>query len=235
MMRKIRLSLVLLTATVFFTACYTGAKNREEQTVKIIETGDFNKLRLEGSFRVVLEQSDKAGLRIKTYDETLENITVSEDGHPGELKISRERFDMNRVTLYVSFTRLEEIRSIGGLRLETKGYLDLADFRVHAEGGAVLKMELKADQLTITGEGGVCLNLKGVAKTMEVRISGAGFVNTGELRAEYVNMKVEGMTLASVHATDSLTASIEGMGKIKYKDDPKVDKNIEGLGKIIKD
>ena len=235
MMRKIRLSLVLLTVTVFFTACYTGAKNREEQTVKIFETGDFYKLRLEGSFRVILEQSDKTGLRIKTYDETLENITVSEDSHSGELKISRDGFDMNRVTLYVSFTRLEEIRSIGGLRLETIGYLDLADFRVHTEGGAVLKMEVKADQLAVTGEGAVCLKLKGVVKTMEVHISGAGFVNTDELHAEYVNVKVEGMTLASVHATDSLKASIEGMGKIKYKDDPKVDKNIEGIGKITKD
>lgn len=207
----------------------------DDDIVKKYDISNFNKIYLEGGYKVVLEQSDKPGLRIKADEDAFEYVDVQCDAQALKLKITKKHIDLERLVLYIDFVDLEELHIEGGMKLETKGYLDLKDFSLIVEGGAQVSMGVKVDHLQVVGEGGVSFNLKGVAQQFDARISGAGRVGASELKAKSVSFQIEGVGWGSVYATDYLHARINGVGKINYKGSPKVDKQIGGLGYITND
>jgi hypothetical protein len=56
-----------------------------------------------------------------------------------------------------------------------------------------------------------------------------------DLKTRKVDIKIEGVGAASVIATGNLSASISGIGKIRYKGEPEVFKKIEGIGLVSRD
>ena len=198
------------------------------------EVSDFNRIYIEGSFKVILEESDTPGLRIEADEETFENIDVESNRSSSQLKIVKTHFDLEGVTLYISFVDLDEIHIEGGVKLETKGYLDLDNFSIYVEGGAIIEMEVIADEILLSGEGGVYFDLTGISKSLNAKISGAGHLDAERLESQNVTFRIEGVGSGTVFATKTLDARIEGVGKIRYKGNPEVKKNVEGIG-IISD
>ena len=68
-----------------------------------------------------------------------------------------------------------------------------------------------------------------------MKISGAGHVDADDLKAQNVDFKVEGFGTGTVYAVNKLNASIEGVGKVRYKGNPKVTQYIDGLGSVKRD
>ncbi|MGQ8338567.1 head GIN domain-containing protein [Sunxiuqinia sp. A32] len=207
----------------------------DDDEVRTYEVADFNRIHLEGGYRIILEQSDTPTLKIRTDEEAFRYIDVDSDNETLELSITKDHFDFERIELYITFKDLKELYIEGGANLETRGYLDLTQLDIHVEGGAKIEMELKVDELNVLGEGGVMFEFEGVAHRLDARISGAGHLDAENLRAEYVAFEIEGVGAGSVYATEKLRATIEGVGKIKYKGNPDVDKTIEGVGFVSKD
>ena len=206
----------------------------DDDIEKTYEVSDFNRIYIEGGFKVILEESDTPGLRIKADEETFEHIDVESTRFSSQLKIVKKHLDLEGVTLYISFSELEEIHIEGGVKLETKGYLELDDFSIYVEGGAIIEMEIKADEIQLNGEGGVYFDFKGVVNSLNAKISGAGHLDAEKLESQNVIFRIEGIGSGTVFATKTLDASIEGVGKIRYKGNPEVKKNVEGIG-IISD
>ena len=123
----------------------------------------------------------------------------------------------------------------GGISLETKGYIDLKDFYLHVEGGANIEMNMKANKLKVIGQGGVKLEFNGVADLLDATLSGAGYIDAIDLKTKETDVRIEGVGAGSVYATDILNATISGVGKIRYKGEPKVNKKIEGIGLVSND
>lgn len=184
---------------------------------------------------MILEQSEHVGLRIKTDEDVFEYIDVDSDSETLSLTITKKHFNFDQLVLYINFVDLEELVIKGGVKLETKGYIDLTDFHLQVEGGAKIEMELKVDDLKVVGEGGVSFEFRGVAENFDVRISGAGHLDADQLKSETVSVAIEGVGGASVYATKYLKARIEGVGKIRYRGDPEVDKIINGIGFVSRD
>jgi cytoskeletal protein CcmA (bactofilin family) len=149
--------------------------------------------------------------------------------------MDRNFFHYDRVTLYFTFENLERLEIEGGANLSTRGYIDVKDFSMDVEGGAKIELDIKADNLEIVGEGGFLFELNGVAENFNVKISGAGHVDADDLKAQNVDFKVEGFGTGTVYAVNKLNASIEGVGKIRYKGNPKVTQYIDGLGSVKRD
>lgn len=197
---------------------------------------DFSALYLEGSYKVFLSQSNDYALTVKTPEEsTLDKLSVENRGDELRMVIDRDLINYERIHLYISFNSLNKIKVKGGLNLRTDGYLDLKDIFVHVAGGAKIDLDLKADDVEIIGEGGVLVNLNGVADNLDVRLSGAGHVDAEELRVDHAHFEIEGVGTGAVHAVETLYAKIEGVGKIRYIGNPKVTRDIEGLGSVKRD
>lgn len=195
----------------------------------------FTKIHLEGTFKVILEQGNAPGLRIKTDEDNFKYIDVKSDSQSLSLKITKKHFDFDELILYISFKDLEELYVEGGISLETKGYVDLKDFYLHVEGGACIEMNMKASKVKVIGQGGVKIEFDGIANELEATLSGAGYLDAIDLKTKKTDIKIEGVGAGSVYATDDLNATISGVGKIRYKGEPKVYKKIEGIGLISND
>jgi hypothetical protein len=195
----------------------------------------FTKIYLEGSFKVILEQGNQAGLKIKTDEDNFKYIDVQSDAQTLSLKIVKKHFDFDELVLYVTFKDLEELVIEGGIRLETKGYVDLKDFYLHVEGGASVEMNIKASKIKVIGEGGVKFEFDGIADKLDASISGAGYLDAIDLKTKSCDISIQGVGAGSVYATESLNATISGVGKIRYKGDPHVYKKIEGVGIVSPD
>ncbi|MDX8340211.1 head GIN domain-containing protein [Draconibacterium sp. IB214405] len=212
------------------------AQDDDDWDVKKYDIDDFSSIYLEGGYKVLLSQGDHCALTIKTTDEdVLDHLEVENWGDELRLVMDRDFLSYERIRLYITFKNLDEITAQGGLKLDTDGYLDLNDLFIHVEGGAKIEMNLKAEDIEIVGEGGVLVELDGVADRLDVKLSGAGHVDAGDIKVNDASFKIEGVGTGSVHAIETLYAKIEGVGKVRYTGNPKVTRDIEGLGSVKRD
>ena len=228
-------ALGLLVSKLFAASGTPVQESRNDTDTRTYKVQPFTKIYLEGGYKVILEQGTQPGLRIKTDEDNFEYIDVQSDAESLSLKIKKKHFDFDELVLYITFKDLEKLEIEGGIRLETKGYVDLKDFYMHVSGGAVIEMNLKANKLKVIGEGGVKFEFDGIADELDATISGAGYLDAIDLKTKRTDCKIEGACAASVYATEVLNATISGVGKIRYKGDPQVFKKIEGIGLVSRD
>jgi hypothetical protein len=228
-------ALGLMVARLFASPVEPVQQNWDDSNIRTYQIQPFSKIHLEGTFKVVLEQGSLPGLRIKTEESNFKYIDVTSDSQSLSLKITKKHFDFDELILYITFKELEELYVEGGISLETKGYVELKDFYLHAEGGANIQMNLKANKVKIVGQGGMKLEFDGVADELEASLSGAAYMDAIDLKTKKTEIRIEGVGTGSVYATDELNATISGVGKIRYKGDPKVFKKVEGIGLVSND
>lgn len=227
---------ILFTLVLMMGALISQAQNDSDWASKTYDISDFKQLYIEGGYKVFLSQGNECGLKVKaTGDDVFEVLQVKQYGDELRLDVKREKFDFDRINLYITFKDLEKVEIQGGVSLKTNGYIDLDDFYIHVEGGAKIEMNLKANDIEIYGEGGVLFDLSGVAESLNVKVTGAGHVDAEDLKTKDVTFAIEGVGTGSVYATQSLDAKIQGVGKVKYKGDPKVTQYIDGLGSVKRD
>ncbi len=220
-----------LFAEPIMPVCMAG----DDSNVRTYNIQPFTKIYLEGAFKVVLEQGTQAGLKIKTNEDNFKYIDVQSSVETLSLKITKKHFNFDELVLYVTFKDLEKLEIQGGVNLETKGYVDLKDFSLRVEGGATVEMNIKANRVDVVGEGGVKFELDGISDELIARISGAGYLDAIDLKTRKSDIRIEGVGAGSVYSTELLNATISGVGKIRYKGEPKVFKKIEGVGVVSPD
>lgn len=197
------------------------------------DISDFSELFLEGAFGVELIQGNKSTLEVRAADErAFDYLNVTNRRDLLHLHVDRKPFDFSKVTLLVTFEDLERLRILGGIRLETRGFLDLDNLEMLLEGGAKVNLQLKARHVGIDNRGGVLCEISGVAESLNVRLAGAGHVDAAELKAGDVTFRIEGVGTGVVYAEKTLNATIKGAGKIRYHGNPDVTEKIEGLGAV---
>lgn len=219
---------ILLTSTGF-------AQNDKDWHTKTYDVDNFSELFIEGGYRIHLIQGDHPKVVVKASDsDVFDYLQVKEWGDELRIDVEPEEVELDRIALYITFNSLEKLNVQGGIKLYTKGYIDIGDLDMYVAGGAKIEMEMKADDIKIVGEGGVLFELEGIAQSLDVKLSGAGHVNAKDLKVKDASFKIEGVGTGSIHAVETLYAKIEGVGKVNYKGNPEVTKNIEGLGSVTK-
>jgi hypothetical protein len=218
---------------VLFFSVSVFAQEENDWASKNYAVGDFSEVVLDGAFTVYLIQGNACSVVVKaTNNDVFENIKINRSGSEVVIRMDASLFELRRVSLYITSKTFEKLRIEGGVNLKTNGFLDLRNLAVHIEGGANVDLNMKAQNVEVYGEGGFLFELKGVADKLDVTIKGAGHVSASELKTSDVSFTVAGFGTGSVYATNTLNAKIEGVGKLRYKGDPKVNQYIDGLGSV---
>jgi len=225
------LLLMILFGSSLLTVSH--AQVPDDKNMRNYQVSNFERIHLEGNYRVYLYRSEKPFLKVEApSDDMYDAIKVDSDGEALKLSVTKTRFYLNRIELHIGFSTLREIEVYGDIKLTTDGYLDVKELYLLVEGAANVDMSLKSQNTRVKCEGGVILELRGVTDNLEVKVSGAGHVNARELISKEVTFRVEGVGFGSVHATDLLDVRIEGVGKVTYIGNPEIKRIIEGLGKV---
>jgi hypothetical protein len=195
----------------------------------------FERLYIEGAYRVFLYQSAVPYLRVKAASEShAENLGVSFDSHKLRLSVSGKHLSLYRMELHIGFDHLREVHINGSVKITTDGFVEVGDLNIIAEGAVNGDLRLKANSVGLTSSGGSVFFLAGVTDMLSARVTGAGHVNTRELTAREVVFRVEGLGFGSVHASEKLDVRIDGVGKVTYTGSPDVLKVVEGLGSVAR-
>lgn len=224
---------ILAMITLVMLSPLTGNGQEENWVSKTYQTGNFSALFLEGSFGVQLIQGRTPSVEVRTSDpKAFEYLEVTNEQGLLHLHVDRKPFDFSRITLLVTLSELERLHIFGGIQLETRGYLKFDELDMLLEGGAKVNLQLKARRVNLDNRGGVLCELSGVTESLDMRLAGAGHIQAGELKAEDVSFRIEGVGTGVVYATKTLHAQISGAGKIRYLGNPRVTENIDGLGSV---
>lgn len=186
----------------------SGARKTERR-----EVPGFDRLLVEGAYRVEVAAGSAPSVEIEADDNLLPLIRADVEG--GRLRVSSERGLQTKSlpVLRISVPDLREIELPGA-----------SDFTLRG---------LKGESLTVNVPGASRFRAEGEAGRLEVNLSGAGLIDAEGLRARDVKAVCSGAGSISVYASDSLDASVNGIGVINYAGDPpSVKQNVNGLGKI---
>jgi len=212
-----------------------SAQADEDWNTKTYEVDDFSELYIEGGYRIHLIQGDETKVLVKATDnDVFDYLQVKQWGDELRIDVEPDNLEFDRIALYITFKSLNKLHIEGGVKLYTDGYLDLKDLNMYVGGGAKIEMDMKADAVKIVSEGGVMFALDGIAKSLDVKLSGAGHVNAEDFKVKDAEFEIEGVGTGSVYATETLYAKIEGVGKVSYKGNPKVTKDVDGLGSVTR-
>ena len=226
-------NLCLSALFIVFFSVSVFAQEEKDWASETYMVGDFSEVALDGAFTVYLVQGDNCSVVVKaTNNDAFDNIKIKRSGKEVLIKMDASLFEFYRVNLYITSKTLEKLQIEGGVNLKTNGFLNLQNLSVHIEGGANVDLNMKAQNVVFYGEGGFLFELKGDAEKLDITIKGAGHVSASELKTKDVSFTVAGFGTGSVYATETLNAKIEGVGKLRYKGDPKVNQYIDGLGSV---
>ncbi len=130
---------------------------------------------------------------------------------------------------------LNAVRVSGAGDISIEGKLNTDAFEVRVSGAGDIdidNLECRSVEVGVTGAGDVDIE-RGTAGRAKYTISGAGDIDAGNLRARSVDVRVSGAGDVECYASESISASVSGVGSVFYSGNPaKVDKSKSGIGSI---
>jgi|HigsolmetaAR202D_1030399.scaffolds.fasta_scaffold00024_3 hypothetical protein len=219
--KSIRPIAILLLPLVLLSACgdheFESGPVVDEQR----EVGNFTAISLEGSARLEVEVGSGPAIEISGRERAVRSLETDVSGdtlrirtdHRGGWVLAGGR---SRLVVRVSVPKLNELEVSGGNEVRLSGF----------DGGSTV----------ITIEGAGHLRATGRLDSLVVRMSGAGHADLRELIAAEAKVTVDGVGSVNVHATESLDATMNGVGAILYSGSPRrVNTSMNGIGTISRD
>lgn len=188
----------------------SGKMKVEKRTVPA-----FSAVNLSGAYEVEIVAQKEQSLEIEGDDNLL--ALVKTEVNNGVLDIFNERSFSTKhaIRLRISVPQLDGLSTSGASDIVASG--------------------IKTDAFEIGTSGAGSLKVTGETKKLLIEMSGAGEVDTKDLRAENVSVMSSGAANAEVYASEELRVSASGAGNVDYYGDPKnVSEDVSGAASISK-
>lgn len=203
----------------------------------IIETGQFEKLKINGNFSVVYKNvADSTGYAFYESDTGNEDIFKFSTKGEGSLKVEPSdekwgRSDLPVLHLYSDF--LTSLESFSEQNVEVLDLAPCAAFSVTQVGNGSISVEnIRSNNVSAsitTGNGSIYL--VGKCVNANFKMLGTGLISADELQADNVKCRILGTGSIGCWPVDNLSVAGLGSTKIYYKGSPNIKKT--GGGKLF--
>jgi len=233
--KKMNYKTVLLAVTILFLAFSIKAQEQKE-----INVTSFNEVKFEGSAQWVLIPSDEDKVIIESKSEDVfDYIKVDQGGNLLTISTTDKNKNITKlfksVTINVYFKSLKSVSLSGTGSVKAKEKFNASKFTATLRGSGNMYLDVQCTEFIGNMYGTGELNVTGAADKSTVRVEGVGGFDGYEFITSNMDVTVSGVGGAKVHATDRLTATLNGVGSIRYKGEPNT-KNLDvnGVGNIKK-
>lgn len=216
-----------------------GNRNISENEVAIADYQTFE-YEMHGNSRanIIYEQKpdSKPYLRIETDENIFSLLDIKSDSTTLSIKVqNREKVSPTKLDIYTNSRGLTRMVIAGNVKTKLEGKVETPELCFELYGAGNLTSDSIISDVIISKIYGVSdVNLTGKASRIECYSAGTSTTNTENIHADSVICIGEGMGKFHVYAEKYLKADISGMGSVKYKGNPAVDKRISGIGKVSK-
>ncbi len=221
-------------AIIFFTITIFAQETKE------INVDPFTKIKLEGSAQWELIPSDEHKVIIESKSADVFNyIDVENKGNTLIVSTTEKSKNINKlfksVVIKIYFESIEDI-SLGGVGSITMSESFSTTHMVASlRGTGSMDLNINCSDFTGNIYGTGSLTIVGNSTISTIRVEGVGNFDGYDFTTSTTTVTVSGVGGAQVSASNSLTATINGVGSIKYKGDPETKNfNSNGLGSIKK-
>ncbi len=210
------LALMIVLAAGAATAGHHWKKGIEgsgDQETRQLELGEFNRIAIGGAFELEASLGDEQQVAVTIDDNLWDNLVTEINGKT--LRIGWKENCSPDVDCRLVVT----VKELKGLDVHGASDVFIADFR--------------GDSFEFDVSGAAELEMSGQVDDLKISVSGAGEINTRELKAKNVEISVSGAGEADVYASESFHGKVSGVGDITYWGDPEEKKtSVSGMGEI---
>jgi hypothetical protein len=178
---------------------------------------NYNAIVIETSVLVYVYQANYNFVRLEGDEYDIKNITT--ETNDKKLYISNDKtshFESDTESLVV--VQCKELYSIEN----------------NLAGHLLSKMPLELTDLKIINSRNGKIEISGNANKLDINNLSVGKIDLGNLKAQTVNVKLEGSGSVWIDTSLMLNATILGSGNVYYKGNPEIIKTGSGQGKCIK-
>jgi Putative auto-transporter adhesin, head GIN domain len=213
------LSAVLLVAFAL-AGCRDHHVDRGPMQSETRPVAEFDSISLRGSAQLRVKIGPERSVEVEGNEKALKRLSTEVNGNTLYIDTSTRDWNFSggssRLVINVVTPHVGELRIEGGNDVRLVG-LDGGRSNIDIEGAAHLKAEGRLDELT-------------------VHMAGAGHADLKGLLANTAKVTVDGVGSVFVNATESLDATMNGVGAILYSGTPRdVNTSMNGVGTISKD
>ena len=240
-MKNLILTLALLVSVSTVSAQNWGSKKARGNGSIVTEDrsiDEFSKLKVSGSFRVVLTSDRTKELSIKT-DENLMDYIITEvkDGslvikmkNNYYLKPSNHKAIAVEVPLY----SLREIALSGSGSIRSEELIKTDQLEMKMSGSGKIIVGVAADDVEAILSGSGRIELNGSSANFEAVLSGSGSIKAKELETEEGEFTVSGSGRIEANVSDELEARVSGSGSVRYggTSSTRVQSKVSGSGSV---
>ena len=214
-MKKLALTATIFCGIVFvLSGCHLGIKGSGLRKNEKRDVPEFTAINTSGMFEVEVKCQQPVSLEVEGDDNLLPLVQTEVVDGVLRIKTTRKYRSERGIIVRVTVPSLERIQASGA-----------GKFRVS---------DVKNDRFEIHSSGVVELSATGQTKSLEIDESGAGKIDTHNLRAAVVDVHVSGAAIVDVFASDQLDVTVSGAANVTYSGDAKVSKHVSGAGSITK-
>ncbi|MFP4094175.1 MAG: PspC domain-containing protein [Cyclobacteriaceae bacterium] len=197
------------------------------------ELENFNRLRIEGPFRVNLSLGEEYAIMVTGDQDAVEDVAV--DKNEETLSVNyrqpfvRDVDEMIEVTLVVP--SLRSVRLNANAQLNVGNALtDQLDVEMSGSSKAFIKVD--TDQLSVNMRGASSLKLYGNSRLMDATLSGASRLDAYEMQLNTANLESSGAAKAQLNVSDELNADAEDSSRVEYRGTPKLNLSVGSEDKV---
>ena len=174
---------------------------------------EFDEIDIGGAFDLEITLGDEQKVVMTIDDNLWDNLEAEVHGRTLEIGWDKSCEPDGECTVVIVVRELRAMDIHGAADVEIEGYHG-DSFIFNVSGAAELEMDGEVDKL-------------------DIHVSGAGDIDTRELKAKSVEISVSGAGDAKVFASESFEGRVSGVGNINYWGDPERQKTkVSGLGNI---
>lgn len=213
----------------------TGSSEKGNFEAQERDIQDFSALKLDGNFRVQLENSDSCSLDIAAKGEIKDMIiTEVRDGVLIIRNIEQKALgNQDVVDIVIKAPTLERIEVLSSAKFYSEKPFSFDKLRIESGGFLKIVMELQGDYLEGDFSGAVNLDLNGEVQEVKMNIPGAAKISAFDLLTEKLELDLSGAGKANVFASRELNVDISGACSVLYKGNPeRVYSNVSGIGRV---
>ena len=227
---------IAFAALVTFTSC--EKKIRKNGSGMVTSTTrnlvGFTDLDVDGNFDLFIHQGAESRVVITTDDNMVNEVqTFVQDGKLFiEMSDDYHNYHFSRMEVHVYSAYYNRFDFNGEIKAICEDTLETVSFVANHNGSGYTQLIFNGENLDITTRGSADIHAIGEVEGAKYSINGSGKFDALSLSAQVVDANIYGSGSMYLNCTESLDATIDGSGKIRYTGNPVTSTHISGSGSV---
>ncbi len=238
-MKKTIYITVLIVLTSFIcsiTSCMDKQPVRGNGTIlkKEIQLTEFEKIELDGIFKVYLKQGDASKLEVETDENIIDLIEANVRSKKLTLKVKKPVHSTRGIFIYLTFNKINHLSLAGHTYVVSTDRMNFDQLDLIVSGTSKMISEINAVSLKVEASGSSSLELSGNVFSADITASGAAKMNAVNMNIDDLKHSASGTAATTVNVISKFDVKASGTAQVQYYGTPEMREEVSGSASVTK-